>query len=243
MTLFCFYLISRQRTYSMVQISIEDTPHLFTIRLTTYETFIQEIVQRTGTTKILPISYFDRNRNVFILLNGENLEPIQRKTHVKLRLGSTDFVPYEGEVNSKGEKHGHGLYRWPNGRTYVGDWHENQMHGDGIESWPNGSKYQGQFKANKRHGHGTFNWPDGRQYIGRKSVTFWEDFQISNVEKGEYRNDCRHGYGVCTFPNGYKYEGQWFEGKKHGHGMEIFPDGHRFNGIFENDKPVRKSSE
>ncbi|CAF1285840.1 unnamed protein product [Adineta steineri] len=209
----------------MVQICIEDPPYLFTIRLTTYEAFIQAIVSRVGTTKILPISYFDRIKNAFIQLNGENIEPLRRKTHFKIRLGRLESVPYEGELNNEGEKHGQGMYRWQNGRTYVGEWYKNQMEGDGVESWPNGSRYQGQFKANKRHGQGTFTWADSRQYIG------------------EYRNDYRHGYGVCTFPNGYKYDGQWYQGKKHGRGIEIFPDGHRYNGMFENDKAIAPTSE
>jgi hypothetical protein len=151
----------------MVQISIDNTSHLFTIRLTTFEALIQLIVHRTGTTNILPLSYFDRINNVFIPLNPKDIELLRRKTHVKIRLGTMESVAYEGELNKAGEKHGHGLYRWSNGRTYVGEWYENQMDGEGVESWPNGSRYQGQFKANKRHGNGTFTWFDGRQYIGR----------------------------------------------------------------------------
>jgi len=151
----------------MVQISIDNTPHLFTIRLTTFDALIQAIVRRTGTTQILPLSFFDRINNVFIQLNGDDIEPLRRKTHVKIRLGTSESVAYEGELNEKGDKHGQGLYRWPNGRTYVGEWYENQMDGEGVESWPNGSKYRGQFQANKRHGQGTFTWPDGRQYIGK----------------------------------------------------------------------------
>jgi hypothetical protein len=151
----------------MVQISIEDTPHLFTIRLTTFDALAQAIIRRTKTTKILPLSYFDKINNVYVRLNGEDIEPLKRKTHVKIRLGTIGSVAYEGELNKEGQKHGQGMYRWPNGRTYIGEWFENQMDGEGIESWPNGSKYQGQFKENKRHGLGTFTWSDGRQYVGR----------------------------------------------------------------------------
>jgi hypothetical protein len=151
----------------MVQISIEDTPHLFTIRLTTYEAFVQAIIRRAKTTRILPLSYLDKINNIYVRLDGEDIEPLRRKTHVKIRLGSSESAAYEGELNSEGKKHGHGMYRWSNGRTYIGEWYDNQMHGEGVESWPNGSRYQGQFKANKRHGQGTFIWADGRQYVGR----------------------------------------------------------------------------
>ncbi|CAF1378187.1 unnamed protein product [Rotaria magnacalcarata] len=204
----------------MVQISIDNTPHLFTVRLTTFDALVQAISYHTKTTKILPLSYFDKIKNVFVQLEGEDIEPLRRKTHVKIRLGTLTFPPYEGELNNEGRKHGQGIYRWENGRTYIGQWYENIMNGEGVESWPNGSKYHGQFYNNKRHGQGTFTWPDGRQYVG------------------EYCNDYRQGYGVCIFPNGYKYEGQWYQGKRHGRGIEIFPDGHRYNGLFHNDKVV-----
>jgi hypothetical protein len=164
----------------MVQISIEDTPHLFTIRLTTFDALIQAIVHRTGTTKILPLSYFDKTNNVYVQLNSEDIEPLRRKTHIKIRLGTLESIPYEGEVNKEGKKHGHGLYRWPNGRTYVGEWKDNQMDGEGVESWPNGSKYQGQFKANKRHGQGTYTWSDGRQYVGKINNKRIFSFQLLN---------------------------------------------------------------
>ena len=151
----------------MVQISIDNTPHLFTIRITTFDALIQAIVRRMGTTEILPLWYYDRNANAFVRLEGENIEPFQRKTHVKIRLGLSYSAAYEGELNKEGRKHGQGTYRWPNGRTYMGEWYDNQMDGEGVETWPNGSKYEGQFKRNKRHGQGTFTWSGGRQYVGR----------------------------------------------------------------------------
>lgn len=151
----------------MVQISIDGTPILFTIRLTTYEALLQAIVRQVKTNKILPIFYLDKLNNTYVRLQHDDVQPLRRKTHMKLRLAGTDVVPYEGELNSEGKKHGHGMYRWPNGRTYVGEWLENQMHGYGVESWPNGSRYEGQFRTNRRHGQGTFTWVDRRQYVGK----------------------------------------------------------------------------
>lgn len=151
----------------MVQISIENTPHLFTVRLTTFEALVQAIARRVGNNQILPLSYFDRNINEYVPLENEDIEPLRRKTHVKIRLGTSYVSAYEGELNEQGKKYGHGIYRWPNGRIYVGEWYEDQMDGEGIETWPNGSRYQGQFRANRRHGHGCFTWPDGRQYVGK----------------------------------------------------------------------------
>ena len=58
--------------------------------------------------------------------------------------------------------HGHGKYKWADGREYTGDWVTNKMHGSGIFTWADGRKYQGQYYDDKKHGHGVFTWPDGR---------------------------------------------------------------------------------
>lgn len=152
----------------MVQISIEDTPHLFTIRVTTFEALVHAIVQRMQTSKILPILYFDTAKNAFVPLKDDDVCPLRGKTHVKLRLSKSDRPRYEGELNSNGEKHGYGVYKWPSGRMYKGQWSDNMMHGDGTEVWPSGSKYRGQYQSNQRHGQGVFTWADGRVYTGRQ---------------------------------------------------------------------------
>jgi len=40
------------------------------------------------------------------------------------------------------------------------------MNGKGLFTWPNGKKYEGEFLNDKRHGFGKFYWPDGRTYEG-----------------------------------------------------------------------------
>jgi hypothetical protein len=150
----------------MVQISVDGTSILFTIRVTTYDALLQAIASRAKTKKILPISYLDKTSNQYIRLEHDNVEPLRRKTHMKLRLDGTNTLPYDGELNNEGKKHGQGVYRWANGRVYVGQWCDDQMHGEGEETWPNGSRYRGQFQANRRHGHGVFTWPDGKKYTG-----------------------------------------------------------------------------
>lgn len=46
----------------------------------------------------------------------------------------------------------------------------NNIDGEGVFEWPDGKKYNGQFKCNKRDGKGSFYWPNGKIYIG-----FWKD--------------------------------------------------------------------
>jgi len=36
------------------------------------------------------------------------------------------------------------------------------MHGRGVFTWPDGRKYEGEYVEDKKEGQGVFYWPDGR---------------------------------------------------------------------------------
>ena len=40
------------------------------------------------------------------------------------------------------------------------------MDGYGVFKWPDGRQYEGEYKDDKKNGHGKFTWPDGRVYDG-----------------------------------------------------------------------------
>lgn len=40
------------------------------------------------------------------------------------------------------------------------------MNGKGVFIWPDGSKYEGDFAYDLKDGNGVFTWPDGKQYTG-----------------------------------------------------------------------------
>tara|TARA_B110000305_G_C19040809_1_gene448099 strand:- start:216 stop:365 length:150 start_codon:yes stop_codon:yes gene_type:complete len=40
------------------------------------------------------------------------------------------------------------------------------MHGNGMFTWPDGRKYQGQYLNDHKQGQGMFEWPNGRKYEG-----------------------------------------------------------------------------
>ena len=44
------------------------------------------------------------------------------------------------------------------------------MDGKGVFSWPDGRKYEGEYLENRKHGYGEFQWPDGSCYKG-----YWRD--------------------------------------------------------------------
>jgi len=40
------------------------------------------------------------------------------------------------------------------------------MEGVGIFEWPDGRKYEGEYLDDKKEGYGAFKWPDGKVYQG-----------------------------------------------------------------------------
>ena len=40
------------------------------------------------------------------------------------------------------------------------------LHGKGVYSWPDGRKYDGEYQDDMKHGLGTYTWPDGKKYVG-----------------------------------------------------------------------------
>jgi len=89
---------------------------------------------------------------------------------------------------------GPGLYAWPDGSNYNGNFLNGKFHGQGTYSWTDGKKYTGGFKNDKRHGLGTYTWPNGAGY------------------KGEWESGKKAGYGIYTFVDGRKSIGIWENG-------------------------------
>jgi len=44
------------------------------------------------------------------------------------------------------------------------------MHGKGLFAWPDGKVYIGEYIDDKKEGYGEFKWPDGKIYKGA-----WKD--------------------------------------------------------------------
>lgn len=89
---------------------------------------------------------------------------------------------------------GPGIYAWPNGANYTGNFLNGKFHGQGTYAWPDGKKYSGGFKNDRRNGLGTYTWPNGASY------------------KGEWEDGKKAGYGIYTFPDGRKSVGIWENG-------------------------------
>ncbi|MDR2562414.1 MAG: hypothetical protein LBC98_00555 [Prevotellaceae bacterium] len=53
---------------------------------------------------------------------------------------------YTGHLNLRGEYHGAGTYRYPNGDTYTGEWAEGKKNGKGTYRWAKGMTLEGEWK-------------------------------------------------------------------------------------------------
>ncbi|WP_051620467.1 MORN repeat-containing protein [Paenibacillus sp. UNC451MF] len=117
-------------------------------------------------------------------------ERIENEQHVEIN----DQESYQGQIWN-GLKHGEGVYCWPDGTRYLGQWSRDVEHGVGVKHFANGDSYQGDWKDGLFHGKGTYKWKDGAKFEGH-----WE----YNLE---------HGYGVQTRSDGTVRRGLWTNGE------------------------------
>jgi len=48
-----------------------------------------------------------------------------------------------------GKMNGTGVFVWPDGKCYMGDYENDKKHGQGVFVWKDGSKYEGEWKYGK----------------------------------------------------------------------------------------------
>lgn len=142
-------------------------------------------------------SRYDRSREFFVI-------PLEKAISVLNELAD-QFKPeiskfnggiYEGKVkDNERPENGHGIYTFPDGSTYEGEWKDGKEHGQGTWTLPDGSKSVGEWKDGLPNGQVTWTFPDGGKYVG------------------EYKDGKRHGKGTEIHPGGKKHEGEWKDGE------------------------------
>ncbi len=134
---------------------------------------------------------------------------------------------------------GYGMFTWPGGAKYVGEWKKGEAHGQGTFTFPSGTKYVGEWKDSKMHGQGTRTWSNGRVDNGiwkndklvkrhkiQTQITKKEPTQTQQVAKKEgcIEGDCINGQGTKSLLYG-TYVGEFKDGKLHGQGILTYADG------------------
>lgn len=59
---------------------------------------------------------------------------------------------------------GYGVFYWPDGRIYEGDYLNDKKHGKGLFKWSDGREYNGYWKNGKQHGEGLFFSPEEEKW-------------------------------------------------------------------------------
>jgi len=117
-----------------------------------------------------------------------------------------------------GKIHGKGTLHFSNGNKYSGDWVDHYRQGEGKLEFSNGDVYTGEFRSSKINGTGTMVFAKGDKYIGK------------------WVNDLQHGQGKYYYSDGDRYEGEFKRGKLEGKGTMFYGDGSRYSGNWEDNK-------
>lgn len=137
-----------------------------------------------------------------------------------------------------GERHGIGLYYWPDGEVYAGYFEDNYRDGYGMYIEPDGyyfnncpgaKYYVGNWHKGKMQGTGTCYDKDGKLiYYGK----FYNDKPTET-----YPNQSVDGwtFGVINYSDGSKYVGELHNGKRDGRGLYLWVDGDMWYGPWSND--------
>lgn len=83
---------------------------------------------------------------------------------------------YIGEVNSKNERHGYGIYYFNSGQRYEGSWRNNDYNGYGVFKIDDGDILKGYFSDHELS-NGSYHWNQyefrGDKFYGKFTSTYW----------------------------------------------------------------------
>jgi len=118
--------------------------------------------------------------------------------------------------------YGNGIYLFPNGDKYDGEFKNGEINGDGVYTYPDRSEYIGKFVNGVRHGQGTLKIVDGITFIG------------------QWANDLPNGKGVKILADGMQYSGEFKNGLMYGSGTLVMSDNSKLAIKWNNAKPSQE---
>ena len=152
---------------------------------------------------------------------------------------------YSGQFK-KGVINGYGTFYYTNGNIYTGNWKNSIREGKGKLQMPTGDEYSGEFRANKFWGSGTYTYSNGELFEGQwynDKANGKGKYSFINNEsyEGEFDEGKFSGYGVYTYKDKSKYEGYWINNKREGKGKLTDRYGNIQYGNWENDKLINSN--
>lgn len=132
-------------------------------------------------------------------------------------------------------KNGTGVFAYPDGSKYEGDFKNEKLEGQGTFFFVNGDKYTGNFKENYPDGQGTRQYADKHQETGLwKMGEFVGSILAVDGRMGCIDGDCVDGQGTFVFKEGSaKYTGDFEEGMPNGKGSCLYANGDQYIGEWE----------
>jgi len=111
-----------------------------------------------------------------------------------------------------------GIYSYPDGSRYIGEFRDNKRSGQGTLTFTNGDKYVGEWSDGKENGHGTYTFVGGDKNVGdwrdsKRNGRGTQTYSDGSSYVGEFRGDKRNGQGALTWPNRDKFFGEWRDNK------------------------------
>lgn len=140
-------------------------------------------------------------------------------------------------------KNGTGIFLYPSGAKYIGQFKDGEIHGIGTCYYTDGSTYRGEWAHRFQEGHGIKSLADGRTWEGawKMGLPMGADGKpIKNlfpekepeIQSGCVSGNCEDGEGIVAYPDGSKYEGQFKASKPDGWGTFTYTNGDRYVGTF-----------
>ena len=170
----------------------------------------------------------------------------EKKMTLEERLKNPTKNPQQTGCISGNCDNGKGIYIFPSGAAYIGEFMDGQIHGIGACYYTNGSKYQGNWINRYPNGRGTKISPEGKKWTGnwKKGQPLDENGEIIavlfpeesknelevNIQSGCISGDCETGNGIFAYANGARFEGQFQSGKPNGEGSFYYEDESTYTG-------------
>ncbi len=174
-----------------------------------------------------------------------------KKTNLLLLLCLLSCASISAQCISGDCKNGKGIYLFPGGAKYIGDFHRGEIQGIGSFYYTNGGTYRGEWLRGKQEGKGIKRQPDGSRSEGiwkggrliqKKEVSSFFKASKDLKASGCISGDCSTGDGVYIHPNGSVYIGDFKNGEINGVGVCHYPDGSKYQGVWYHRYPDGKGT-
>lgn len=141
-------------------------------------------------------------------------------------------------------KDGDGIYMYPSGAKYVGQFKDGEIHGVGSCYYSDGSTYRGEWSHRYPEGNGIKTLADGRSWEGtwKMGLPIGADGEVIEtlfpdpepiIQSGCLEGNCEDGKGMYAYPDGSKYEGEFENSKPNGEGVLTYPNEDFYFGYFK----------